>query len=77
MSEKIIEINNITVKFNMMKERVDSLKEYMVRFLKGNLAVDAFYALQNISFDIKKGEIIRKIKEEDIVGELLAEIEKM
>ena len=26
---------------------------------------------------IKKGEIIRKIKEEDIVGELLAEIEKM
>ena len=26
---------------------------------------------------IKKGEIIRKIKEEDIVSELLAEIEKM
>ncbi|MDY3738957.1 MAG: ABC transporter ATP-binding protein [Selenomonadaceae bacterium] len=58
MSEKIIEINNITVKFNMMKERVDSLKEYMVRFLKGNLAVDAFYALQNISFDINKGDVV-------------------
>lgn len=54
----VIEVKNVTMKFNLMEEKVDSLKEYVVRFLKGNLSYDAFTALDNVSFDIYSGEVV-------------------
>lgn len=58
MSEKIIEVKNVYMKFNLMEERVDNLKEYIVRFFKGKLLYNEFTALDNISFSINRGDVV-------------------
>lgn len=55
--ENAIEVNNVSMRFNLAREKVDNLKEYAVRLLKGNaVRVDEFWALRNVSFKVKKGE---------------------
>lgn len=54
----IIEVNNVSRCFNLARERVDSLKEYVVRKLKGNIHFDEFWALRDVSFTVKRGESI-------------------
>ncbi|MDD4564572.1 MAG: ABC transporter ATP-binding protein [Eubacteriales bacterium] len=44
------------MKFNLSTEKVDSLKEHFVKFLKRQNSNEDFYALKNISFKIPKGE---------------------
>lgn len=56
--EKIISVKNVSVKFNLMEEKVDTIKEYMVRLLKGQLLYNEFTALKDVSFDINKGDVI-------------------
>lgn len=55
--EIAIQLNDVSMKFNLSKERVDSLKEYVVRFIKRDLFYDEFWALKNVSLDIHKGEV--------------------
>ena len=54
--ENIIEIKNATVRFNMATEVVDNLKEYMIRLVKGKIEYEKFVALNDISFEVKKGD---------------------
>lgn len=55
--EIAIQLHDVSMKFNLSKERIDSLKEYMVRFIKRDLFYDEFWALNNISLEIYKGEV--------------------
>lgn len=57
MSENIIEVNDVTMEFNMSKEKVDSLKEYVIKMAKKQLHFEQFLALKNITFNIKKGDV--------------------
>lgn len=57
MGEPIIKVRHVTMKFNLMEEKVDTLKEYIVRLLQGKLLYNEFTALDDISFDIEKGDI--------------------
>ncbi|AFM02109.1 ABC-type polysaccharide/polyol phosphate transport system, ATPase component [Desulfitobacterium dehalogenans ATCC 51507] len=52
-----IKIENISMRFNLSRERVDSLKEYFIRMLKRQLFFDEFWALRDVSLEIKKGEV--------------------
>ena len=52
-----VEVKNVTMKFNMSKEKIDSIKEYFVKLVKGNLLYTEFTALDSVSFDVKKGEV--------------------
>ncbi len=54
--EPIIKIENVTMRFNLSREKSDSLKEYFLQLVKGRLKFDEFYALQNVSLDIEKGD---------------------
>ena len=52
-----VELYNVSMRFNLARERVDNLKEYFVRMLKGKrTAIDEFWALKDVSFTIPKGE---------------------
>ncbi len=51
-----ISVQDVTMSFNLNKEKVDNLKEYVIKLVSHRLEYKKFYALQNISFDVKKGE---------------------
>lgn len=51
-----ISVQNVTMTFNLNKEKVDNLKEYVIKLLGRKLEYKKFYALKNINFDVKKGE---------------------
>lgn len=57
MAEPIIRVEHVTMKFNLMEEKVDTFKEYVVRLLKGKLFYNEFIALDDVSFDIAQGDI--------------------
>lgn len=56
MKETVIELKDVGIKFNLSKEKVDSLKDYVIKFLKKELMYNEFWALKNVTFSIKKGE---------------------
>ena len=56
--ENIIELKDVSMRFNMSKERVDSIKEYLIRLAKHQLQFEEFYALKDINLTIKKGEVV-------------------
>ena len=58
MNETIIKVQNVSMHFNLMEEKIDSIKEYIIKLLKGKLLYNDFIALENINFEIKKGDII-------------------
>ena len=47
--------------FNLATEKVDSLKEYVLKLLKRELMVQKFYALRNINLEIRRGESVALI----------------
>ena len=55
-SEVVIDVDHVTVRFNLATERVDSIKEYVIKLLKKELLFQEFLALRDVSFKVKKGE---------------------
>lgn len=53
----IIEVNNVTMKFNMANEKIDGLKEYFIKLTRRELYYDEFIALNNISVNIEQGDV--------------------
>ena len=58
MKENIIEVKDVSMHFNLMVECIDSIKEYIIKLVKGNLLYNNFVALSHVSFTVKKGEIV-------------------
>ena len=56
--EKVIEVNDVSLQFRMYKENVNGLKELFIKKMRGELERDDFWALKNVSFDVKKGEAV-------------------
>lgn len=42
----------------MTRDRVMSMKEYLVQMLKGKIRYDEFWALRHVSFEVNKGEVL-------------------
>ena len=56
MQENVIELKNVGIKFNLSQEKVDSLKEYVIKLLKKELMYNEFWALKDVTFSVKKGD---------------------
>lgn len=56
--ENIIEVNNVSMEFFLPNEKVDNLKEFVIRLIKGKMEKKKHKVLDNISFSVKKGESI-------------------
>lgn len=54
----VVEVNNVTMKFRMANDKVMSLKEYIVALLEHRLQYKEFTALNDVSFQVKKGEVL-------------------
>jgi len=58
MDNLAISVKDVSMMFNLNRDKVVGLKEYVVKALKRQLFFDEFWALKNISFDVAKGEVI-------------------
>lgn len=58
MNEKMIEITGVTMRFRMTTDRILSLKEFVTTAMRGKLHYEEFTALNNVSFDVRKGETL-------------------
>lgn len=56
-SENAVELCDVEMHFNMSKEKLESLKEYFLKLVRGQLMYEDFLALDKLSFDIKKGDV--------------------
>ena len=54
----IIELSDVSVKFKLEINRINTLKEFFVAALKQQLKYEEFWALKGISFKVEKGEVI-------------------
>jgi len=52
----VIDVNNVTIRFNLANEKVDNLKEYFIKMLKKELLFQEFFAVKDVSFQVRKGE---------------------
>lgn len=57
----IISVKNVSMRFNLAQEKTETLKEYVVKFFKKQLYFNEFYALNDVSFDVKQGESLALI----------------
>lgn len=57
-SDIIIKVQHVSMHFNLMEEKIDSIKEYVLKLIKGNLLYNDFTALTDINFEINKGDIV-------------------
>lgn len=56
--EPVISVEDVSIMFNLNKDKVMGLKEYVVSALRGRLNYEEFWALKNISFEVQKGEVL-------------------
>ena len=52
----MIEVNNVSMRFNLAKEKHESLKEYFLAAVQGRLQFEEFYALRDVSLTVERGD---------------------
>lgn len=51
-----IRVNDVYIRFNLASEKIDTIKEYVIKILKRQLMFQEFMALKGINFEVKAGE---------------------
>ena len=53
-----IKVSHVTMEFTKEKDEATSLKEFVIRTIKGQRHVQKFKALDDVSFTVKKGDVV-------------------
>jgi ABC-type polysaccharide/polyol phosphate transport system ATPase subunit len=56
--QPIVQLEDITVRYRLPNERIPSLKEYVVRWLRRQINYHNFWALQGVSLSMHRGEVV-------------------
>ncbi len=54
----LISVNDLTMRFRVSTNNVSGLKEYMIRKIKKQISYKELYALNQINFNVYKGEVV-------------------
>lgn len=57
----VVNVDHVSMRFNLAQEKTETLKEYLVKLLNGKLMFNEFYALKDVSFQVHKGESVALI----------------
>lgn len=60
-SPYLIDLQDVSLRFNLPSEKIDNIKEYVIKFLKGQLRYNEFWVLNHINLQVKKGESLALI----------------
>lgn len=52
----LINVDHVNMEFVLSNEKVDNLKEFVIRKIKKNYKVNKFKALSDITFQVKQGQ---------------------
>lgn len=58
MAKTAVRVDNVSVLFNLNKEKIDNIKEYFIKIIKRDLRFTEFWALTDVSFEVEEGERI-------------------
>ena len=56
MKKGEIRVNDVSMMFNLSTEKIDNLKEYVIRILKRTLSFREFWAVKNVSITVQSGD---------------------
>lgn len=58
MDEKrvMVDVDHVTIRFNLANQKVDNLKEYVIKLIKRELMFQEFLAVKDVSFQVRQGE---------------------
>lgn len=54
----MINVENVSMRFNLGRENIYTFKEFIVKKLKGQIKVEEFWALKDISLNLEKGQVL-------------------
>ena len=54
--DPVIQVNDVSMMFNLSSEKIDSIKEYFIKAIRRELHFQEFWALKNVSFQLEKGD---------------------
>ncbi|MGF6991052.1 ABC-2 type transport system ATP-binding protein [Lachnospiraceae bacterium PF1-21] len=52
----IVDVKNVSMRFNLSSEKFDSIKEYFIKSVKRQVTIEEFWALKDISFQVERGD---------------------
>ena len=52
----VVDIENLTIRFNLASEKISDLKEYFIKLIRRELMFQEFLALQDVDLNVKRGE---------------------
>ena len=64
--EYAIEVDDVTMIFNMASEQLNNLKEYFIKLMRHELFFSEFRALKNISFKVQRGDVVGLVGTNDM-----------
>ena len=57
-NQEVIRVDHVSMRFSLASERVDNFKEYVIKTIKRQLSYGEFWALKDVSFELKKGDAL-------------------
>ncbi len=58
MPEYVIEVNDVSMVFNIASEQLNNLKEYFIKLVRHELFFKEFRALKHVNFKVRRGEVV-------------------
>jgi ABC-2 type transport system ATP-binding protein len=52
----VLKVNKVSMRFNLSAEKVDNIKEFVIKTLKRQIRFQEFWALKDVNFQLEEGE---------------------
>jgi ABC-2 type transport system ATP-binding protein len=56
--ETVVRLDRVSLCYRLAKHRIPSIKEYAIHLVRGALAYEKLWALRDVSFEVRRGEVL-------------------
>ena len=56
MAKNMIDVDHVSIRFNLASQKVNNLKEYAIKMIRNELMFQEFMALDDVNLHVKQGE---------------------